>query len=400
MPYHRKLDAIIERYLGDNQIGTTKRGIGPAYTDKYARVGIRVQDLFDPKIFREKVEAALDDKNKVLPRVYNTLPMDPGEIVDEYLGYADRLRPHVTDTSLLIWEGLQGGQAGSLRGSTGHAARHRPRHLSVRDIVESHSRWGRGRHRDRTEGDRRGRRGRQGIHLTGGDGPFPTELHDEMGDRMIELGGEYGTVTGRRRRCGWLDLVALRYAARVNSLTSLFMTKMDILSAFDTIKVATAYQSRWRAIRGVPRPNSPCSITASPSTTSCRAGRATSPECAIVTTFPPEARDYVKFIEDTVEVPVGWVSVGPERQSAGSRLVRVLLIGSGGREHALGWKLASVTPCHGADVPPRQSWSRRVGPHRRRVSSRTTSGRSPPWPGSRRSTSWSSAPRCPCGGGR
>ncbi|MGH8874871.1 MAG: adenylosuccinate synthetase, partial [Acidimicrobiia bacterium] len=110
MPYHRKLDAVIERYLGRHQIGTTKKGIGPAYTDKYARQGVRLQDLFDPRIFRDKVEAVLEDKNKVLTRVYNQLPMDPGRVVDEYLGYADHLLPYVTDTSLLIWEAIRDGR--------------------------------------------------------------------------------------------------------------------------------------------------------------------------------------------------------------------------------------------------------------------------------------------------
>ncbi|MEE9178099.1 MAG: adenylosuccinate synthetase, partial [Acidimicrobiia bacterium] len=119
MPYHRKLDAAIERYLGENQIGTTKKGIGPAYTDKYSRVGIRVQDLFDPKIFAKKVEAALEDKNKILPRVYNTLPMDADEIVHEYLGYAERLRPHVTDTSLLLWNAINDGSEVLFEGAQG-----------------------------------------------------------------------------------------------------------------------------------------------------------------------------------------------------------------------------------------------------------------------------------------
>ncbi|MGA7097063.1 MAG: adenylosuccinate synthetase, partial [Acidimicrobiia bacterium] len=119
MPYHRKLDAAIERYLGENRIGTTKRGIGPAYTDKFARVGIRVQDLFDSKILRKKVEVALEEKNKILPRIYNTLPMDPDEIIDEYGVYAERLRPHVADTSLLLWEGLQSGKVVLFEGAQG-----------------------------------------------------------------------------------------------------------------------------------------------------------------------------------------------------------------------------------------------------------------------------------------
>jgi adenylosuccinate synthase len=200
MPYHRKLDAMIERYLGKNQIGTTKRGIGPAYTDKYARVGIRVQDLFDAKIFREKVEAALDEKNRVLPRIYNSLPMDPEEIVTEYLGYARRLGPHVADTSLLIWEGLQAGKEVLFEGAQGTLLD--IDHGTYPFVTSSNSTAG-----GAVVGTGIGPKaigeviGVAKAYISRvGTGPFPTELHDEVGDTMIELGGEYGTVTGRRRR--------------------------------------------------------------------------------------------------------------------------------------------------------------------------------------------------------
>ncbi|MFB3109994.1 MAG: adenylosuccinate synthase, partial [Acidimicrobiia bacterium] len=243
MPYHRKLDAAIERYLGENQIGTTKKGIGPAYTDKYSRVGIRVQDLFDPKIFTEKVKAALEDKNKILPRVYNTLPMDADEIVDEYLGYAQRLRPHVTDTSLLLWNAINDGSAVLFEGAQGTLLD--VDHGTYPFVTSSNPTAG-----GAIVGSGVGPKAIDEIVGVAkayisrvGTGPFPTELHDEVGEMMIELGGEYGTVTGRRRRCGWLDLLALRYAARINSLTKLFLTKMDILSAFDTLKVANGYRS-------------------------------------------------------------------------------------------------------------------------------------------------------------
>ena len=142
MPYHRKLDAVMERFLGRQLIGTTKRGIGPAYMDKFSRQGIRVQDLFDPKIFRTKLEAALKDKNKLLTKVYNQLPMDVEPIADEYLTYADRLHDHVTDTSLLIWEAIQRRRERAVRGRPGHAARHRPRDVPVCDVVEPDCRRG------------------------------------------------------------------------------------------------------------------------------------------------------------------------------------------------------------------------------------------------------------------
>jgi adenylosuccinate synthase len=318
MPYHRKLDAAIERFLGKNQIGTTKRGIGPAYTDKYARFGIRVQDLFDPKIFREKVEAALVEKNKVLPRVYNTLPMKAGEIVTEYLGYAERLRPHVTDTSLLIWTALRDGKQVLFEGAQG----------TLLDI--DHGTYPFVTSSNPTAG---GAVVGSGIGPTAidevvgvakayisrvGTGPFPTELHDEVGDRLIELGGEYGTVTGRRRRCGWLDLVALRYAARVNSLTRLFLTKMDILSAFDTIKAAVGYESVEGSFDEFPDQQSVL-YHCQPRYEEMPGWGDDISGARRYRDLPVEARAYIEFIAESVGVPVGWVSVGPER----SQLVEV-----------------------------------------------------------------------------
>jgi adenylosuccinate synthase len=318
MPYHRKLDAAIERFLGKNQIGTTKRGIGPAYTDKYARWGIRVQDLFDPKIFAEKVEAALEDKNKVLPRVYNTLPMDPEEIIDEYLGYADRLEPHVTDTSLLLWNGIRAGAEVLFEGAQGTLLD--VDHGTYPFVTSSNPTAG-------------GASVGSGIgpldidEVVGvakayisrvGTGPFPTELHDETGDKLIELGGEYGTVTGRRRRCGWLDLVALRYSARVNSLSRIFLTKMDILSAFDTIKVATGYRENGNLHEEFPSQQSVL-YHCEPEYVELPGWKADITEARRYEDLPANTRAYIEFIADAAGVPVGWVSVGPER----SQLVEV-----------------------------------------------------------------------------
>jgi adenylosuccinate synthase len=312
MPYHRKLDAAIERYLGENQIGTTKRGIGPAYTDKYARVGIRVQDLFDPKIFRQKVEVALDDKNKVLPRIYNTLPMDPDEIIEEYTGYAERLRPHVTDTSLLLWEALRDSKQVLFEGAQGTLLD--IDHGTYPFVTSSNPTAG-----GASVGSGIGPKaideviGVAKAYISRvGTGPFPTELHDEIGEAMIELGGEYGTVTGRRRRCGWLDLVALRYAHRVNTFTSLFLTKMDILSAFDTIKVAVAYSAEGARHQHFPAQQSVLYH--------CEPEYHELPGWGVDITsvrsyrdLPGEARAYVEFVQEAVEVPIRWVSVGPER---------------------------------------------------------------------------------------
>jgi adenylosuccinate synthase len=318
MPYHRKLDAAIERYLGANQIGTTKRGIGPAYTDKYARFGIRVQDLFDPKIFREKVEAALREKNKILPRVYNTLPMDPGQVVEEYLGYAERLQPHVTDTSLLIWEAIRDGKQVLFEGAQGTLLD--IDHGTYPFVTSSNPTAGGAiigsgigpKAIDEVVGVAKSYISRVGT------GPFPTELHDEIGDRMIELGGEYGTVTGRRRRCGWLDLVALRYSARVNGLTRVFLTKMDILSAFEVLKVATGYTSAEGSFTEFPAQQSVL-YHCEPRYVELPGWGEDISAARSYDDLPTEAQTYVRFVADEVGVPVGWVSVGPER----SQLVTV-----------------------------------------------------------------------------
>jgi adenylosuccinate synthase len=312
MPYHRKLDAVIERYLGKNQIGTTKKGIGPAYTDKYARFGIRVQDLFDPKIFAEKVEAALEEKNRILPRVYNTLPMDPQEIIDEYLAYAERLEPHVADTSLLLHNAIKQGQEVLFEGA--QATLLDIDHGTYPFVTSSNPTAG-----GAIVGSGVGPKtideivGVAKAYISRvGTGPFPTELHDEVGDRMIELGGEYGTVTGRRRRCGWLDLAALRYAVRVNSLTRVFLTKLDILSAFDTLKVATGYRSGDEVFDEFPSQQSVL-YHCEPRYEELAGWGEEITGVRALDDLPKEARAYIEFIEDAIEVPISWVSVGPER---------------------------------------------------------------------------------------
>ena len=312
MPYHRKLDAVMERYLGRNQIGTTKKGIGPAYTDKYARRGIRVQDLFDPRIFRDKVTAALEDTNRLLTRVYNQLPMEPEAVADEYLGYAERLLPYVDDTSLLLWEALQRGEEVLFEGAQGTLLD--IDHGTYPFVTSSNPTAGGAavgsgvgpRALDRIVGVAKAYISRVGT------GPFPTELHDDIGDTMIELGGEYGTVTGRRRRCGWLDLVALRYAVRINSLTELFITKMDILSAFDTLKVATAYTSLGERYESFPRQQRVL-YNCTPVYDELPGWKVDISGCRDYDDLPAAARGYVEYIEDAVGVPVTFVSVGPER---------------------------------------------------------------------------------------
>lgn len=312
MPYHRKLDTVMERYLGENQIGTTKKGIGPAYTDKFSRSGIRVQDLFDSKIFATKVETALEEKNRILPRVYNTLPMEPEEIIDEYLGYVERLQPHVTDTSLLLHRAIREGESVLFEGAQGTLLD--IDHGTYPFVTSSNPTAG-----GAVVGSGVGPKAIDEIVGVAkayisrvGTGPFPTELHDEVGDRMIELGGEYGTVTGRRRRCGWLDLLALRYAARINSLTRIFLTKLDILSAFETIKVATGYRDGDDRYDEFPAQQTVLH--------NCEPVYEELPGWGTDITgirsfkdLPPEARDYIDYIQEAADTPIGWVSVGPER---------------------------------------------------------------------------------------
>ncbi len=318
MPYHRKLDMVMERHLGRNRIGTTKRGIGPAYTDKYARTGIRVQDLFDPDIFRDKVEAVLAEKNKILTRVYNQLPMDSEAIIAEYLGYAEFLLPLVDDTSQLIWEALQVGKRVLFEGAQGTLLD--IDHGTYPFVTSSNPTAGGAAIGsgvgpmviDRVIGVAKAYISRVGS------GPFPTELFDSAGNRMVDIGHEYGTVTGRRRRCGWLDLVALRYARRVNSLTELFITKLDVLSGFETISVATGYSSSQGTFTEFPRQQRVL-YRCRPQYTELPGWEADITEVRRFEDLPRTARSYIEFVEDQVGIPVNWVSVGPERRQVVAR---------------------------------------------------------------------------------
>jgi adenylosuccinate synthase len=314
MPYHRKLDAVMERYLGRQQIGTTKRGIGPAAMDKYARQGIRVQDLFDPKIFLAKLEAALKDRNRILTKVYNQLPMDPAPIADEYLGYADRLHPHVADTSLLVWEAIRAGRNVLFEGAQGTLLD--IDHGSYPFVTSSSPTAGgacAGAGIGPTMIDSVLGVAKAYISRVGG-GPFPTELDNPTGEAMVEIGGEFGTVTGRRRRCGWLDGVALRYAVRINGITELALTKLDVLSHFDTLRIATAYDSLDVRYTEFPRQQRVLYNCHPVYQDLAGWGR----DISGVERFddlPKEAQLYVEYVEEIAGVPVTMVSVGPGRSA-------------------------------------------------------------------------------------
>ncbi|HEY5727152.1 MAG TPA: adenylosuccinate synthase [Acidimicrobiia bacterium] len=314
MPYHRKLDAVMERYLGRQQIGTTKRGIGPAAMDKYARQGIRVQDLFDPKIFLAKLEAALKDRNRILTKVYNQLPMDPAPIADEYLGYADRLHPHVADTSLLVWEAIRAGRNVLFEGAQGTLLD--IDHGSYPFVTSSSPTAGgacAGAGIGPTMIDSVLGVAKAYISRVGG-GPFPTELDNPTGEAMVEIGGEFGTVTGRRRRCGWLDGVVLRYAVRVNGITELALTKLDVLSHFDTLRVATAYDSLDVRYTEFPRQQRVL-YNCHPVYQDLAGWGQDISGVERFDDLPKEAQLYVEYVEEIAGVPVTMVSVGPGRSA-------------------------------------------------------------------------------------
>ena len=312
MPYHRKLDAVRERFLGMNRIGTTKRGIGPAYLDKYSRVGIRVQDLYDPKIFRDKLDGALREKNQLLTRVYNQLPFDAAEIAEEYLEYAERMSQFVADTSLIVWQAIREGKNVVFEGAQG--ALLDIDHGTYPFVTSSNPTAG-----GALTGAGIGPKDIDAVLGVAkayisrvGSGPFPTELDDEVGEAMVTIGGEFGTVTGRRRRCGWLDAVALRYSVRVGGITELALMKLDVLSEFSTIRIATEYRAGDERYDEFPRQQRVLY--------ECEPIYEDHPgwkeDITAVDSFddlPDEAQSYVRRVEELADVPVKIVSVGADR---------------------------------------------------------------------------------------
>ncbi|MFN3708260.1 adenylosuccinate synthase [Microcella sp.] len=240
--YHRTLDKVTERFLGKRQIGTTGRGIGPTYADKINRVGIRIQDLFDENILRQKVEAALDQKNHLLVKVFNRRAITVDEIVDDLLSYAERLRPMVADTALVLHEALERGETVLFEG--GQATMLDVDHGTYPFVTSSNAIAG-GASTGAGIGPNRIDRviGIVKAYTTRvGAGPFPTELFDESGEFLRKTGFEFGTTTGRPRRCGWYDAPIARYTARINGVTDFVMTKLDVLTGLERIPVCVAYE--------------------------------------------------------------------------------------------------------------------------------------------------------------
>jgi adenylosuccinate synthase len=314
MPWHVAIDSASERRLGRLQIGTTRRGIGPAYADKAARLGIRVQDILDPKILRQKFETALADKNRVLEQVYGAEPLEVEELAERMEGHAVRLRPFVADTSLLVERALRDGQSVLLEGAQGTLLD--VDHGTYPFVTSSNPTAGAaaigigiGPTRiDQVLGVAK-------AYVTRvGEGPFPTEIEGEAQARVRELGGEYGTTTGRERRCGWLDLVALRFAARVNGLTSLALTKLDVLSAFDEIPVCV----RYRLPDGGETDEFPAHQSdfhhAWPMYETLPGWRRRLDGVNEVQELPTAARRYVEYVESALELEVSMIGTGAERE--------------------------------------------------------------------------------------
>ncbi len=312
MPHHRALDRVAERHLGKAKIGTTGRGIGPAYGDKVARIGIRAQDLLDPGIFRAKLDVALREKNQVLVKVYNRKAVDVDEVVEEYLAYGAQLAHRIVDTRLLLAEALDRDEWVLLEGSQG----------TLLDVdhgtypfVTSSSPTAGGAAAGSGIGPTRISRvvGILKAYTTRvGSGPFPTELHDEWGEFLRKHGGEVGVTTGRDRRCGWFDAVIARYAARVNGITDFFLTKLDVLTGMDTVPICVAYD-----IDGTRYDEMPMTQTAfhhaRPVYEQLPGWWEDISGCRSLEELPVNARAYVRRLEELSGAPMSVLGVGPGR---------------------------------------------------------------------------------------
>ncbi|GAA3108387.1 adenylosuccinate synthase [Streptosporangium carneum] len=312
MPHHKALDKVTERYLGKAKIGTTGRGIGPAYGDKIYRMGVRVQDLLDPGILQKKIEVALGEKNQILTKIYNRRAIDADKVLEEYLGYAERLKPHIADTSLILNKALDENKVVLLEGGQGN----------LLDI--DHGTYPFVTSSSPTSGGACSGSGIPPTRLTRvigilkayttrvGSGPFPTELEDEMGDWLRTTGGEYGVTTGRNRRCGWFDAVIARYASRINGVTDFFLTKLDVLSGLEKIPVCVAYE-----VDGVRYDEIPMTQTdfhhAKPVYEEFPGWQEDITGAKTFEDLPANAQAYVKALESMSGARVSAIGVGPGR---------------------------------------------------------------------------------------
>ena len=311
-PYHRTIDKVSERFLGNSKIGTTGRGIGPAYADKINRIGIRVQDLFDPSILRQKLEGALHDKNQVLIKVFNRKGIEIDEVLSEYLGYAEILKSYVCDTSLLLEDALKAGKNVLLEGSQGTLLD--VDHGTYPFVTSSNPTAG-GASTGSGIGPTKITRviGILKAYTTRvGSGPFPTELFDEDGEKLRKIGGEVGVTTGRNRRCGWFDAPIARYATRVNGLTDFFLTKLDVLTGWEKIPVCVAYEVEGKRVNEVPASQSDFHH-AKPVYEYLPGWSEDISGARKLSNLPKNAQNYVKFLEEASGAPISAIGVGPGR---------------------------------------------------------------------------------------
>lgn len=311
-PYHQTLDKVTERFLGSRRIGTTGRGIGPTYSDKINRMGIRVQDLFDESILRQKVEASLDQKNQILVKIYNRRAVDVDEVVDYFLSYADRLKPMLIDATTELNQALDAGKSVLMEG--GQATMLDVDHGTYPFVTSSNP----------TTGGACVGTGIGPTRITAslgiikayttrvGAGPFPTELFDKWGEFLQTTGGEVGVNTGRKRRCGWYDSVIARYASRVNGFTDYFLTKLDVLTGIGEIPICVAYD-----VDGVRHDEMPMTQTefhhATPIYETMPAWNEDITDCKTFEELPEKAQDYVKRLEELSGCRISYIGVGPGR---------------------------------------------------------------------------------------
>lgn len=312
MPYHLILDQAAELRLGESRIGTTHKGIGPAYSDKASRVGIRVQDLLDMKIFRTKVEQVLKDKNAIITKVYGLQPLKSEDIIVQAEENAEKLRKYITDTSLLINQALDQGKNVFFEGAQGTFL---DLDHGTYPFVTSSSPIAGGACVGAGVSPLRINRvlGVAKAYVTRvGSGPFPTEQANEIGEQMCELGREYGTTTGRKRRCGWFDSVMLRYAVRINGVTSLALTKLDVLSQLDPLRICTGYEYEGEVYTEFP-PHQTIFHKGHPIYEELEGWKEDISNIRRFEELPQAAKRYVRRIEEIASVPVEIISVGPRR---------------------------------------------------------------------------------------
>ena len=312
MPYHKILDELIEESLGDKKMGTTKKGIAPCYADKIQRYGIRVQDLLDDSVFAEKLNSNLNEKNRLLTKIYNHDPLSADEIIKEFTEYKEMVQQHISDTSLLVSNAIKENKSILFEGAQGtlldidHGTYP---FVTSSNTSAANAATGSGigpLNLDRVVGVTKAYISRVGS------GPFITEQENEIGDYLIEKGAEFGVVTGRRRRCGWLDLISLKYSVRVNSLSELFITKLDVLSGLEEIQLGVGYKYNDEILTDYPY-DQKVAYEAEPIYETMQGWDEDITSIDKFEDLPSNAQKYIKAIEDFIGVPITFISVGPER---------------------------------------------------------------------------------------